>query len=260
MTDNVTAAADRLWKAAETGVPCAPIRELIDGADLSVAYQIQDVNTERMLESGRRMVGRKTGLTSKAVQTQLGVDQPDYGILFDDMDIPLGQDIPVSRVLQPKVEAEIAFIMGDDLNSERLTSADIIASVDCALAAIEIVGSRVANWDISILDTIADNASSGVYVLGDEPRALSEIDLRLCGMVMERRGEPVSVGAGAACLGSPVAATLWLAKVMAEVGRPLRKGDVVLSGALGPMVSVEPGDVVTARVNGLGSVVAQFAE
>ena len=260
MTNKIQLAADQLWEAGRSGVACAPIRSLIGDLDISAAYQVQEINTKRMLASGRRIVGRKTGLTAKTVQAQLGVDQPDYGILFDDMDISHGEEISVSRVLQPKVEAEIAFILGEDLDCETLTSADIVSAVDYAVAAIEIVGSRVANWDIRIHDTIADNASSGVFILGDQPRKLSQFDLRLCGMVMERRGAPISVGAGIACLGSPVAAALWLAKVMAKSGRPLQKGDVVLTGALGPMASVAPGDAVTARINGLGSVTALFSE
>ncbi|MBL4838320.1 MAG: fumarylacetoacetate hydrolase family protein [Kordiimonadaceae bacterium] len=259
MTDQIQKAADRLWEASQTGTACAPVRDLIGDMDISAAYQVQDINTERMLAAGKRIIGRKTGLTAKAVQQQLGVDQPDYGILFDDMDISLGQEIPVSRVLQPKVEAEIAFILGDDLNSDRLTTADIMSSVEYAVAAIEVVGSRIAGWDIGIHDTIADNASSGVFVLGDQPHKLENVDLRLCGMVMERRGDPISVGAGIACLGSPIAATLWLANIMATAGRPLRKGDVVLSGALGPMANVEPGDAVTTRINGLGTVSAFFS-
>ena len=258
MTESIERAADLLWEASRSGTPCAPVREHIGDLDISAAYQVQELNTERRLAEGRRLVGRKTGLTAKAVQRQLGVDQPDYGMLFDDMDVPLGEEISVARVMQPKVEAEIAFVLGEDLDCETLTSADIVASVAYAVASIEVVGSRVANWDIKIHDTIADNASSGVFVLGDQPRRLGEFDLRLCGMVMERCGEPISLGAGVACLGSPVAAALWLAKVMARAGRPLRKGDIVLTGALGPMAGVEAGDAVTARINGLGSVTAQF--
>ena len=260
MTEKIQEAADRLWRAAQSREACAPVRDLIGDLGIEAAYRVQEINTERRLGEGRRLVGRKTGLTAKAVQTQLGVDQPDYGMLFDDMDMPLGSEIYAAAVMQPKVEAEIAFILGDDLNDERLTAADITASIDYALAAIEIVGTRIKEWDIRIHDTIADNASSGVFVLGDAPRRLSEIDLRLCGMVMERRGEPISVGAGVACLGSPVTACLWLAKVMAREGRPLGKGDIVLTGALGPMAGVEAGDAVTARINGLGAVTAFFTD
>ena len=257
--DPINTAARRIRNALNSGKPCKPIRDLIKPGDLDAAYAIQQINTDAWIEEGRRPVGRKIGLTAKSVQKQLGVDQPDYGMLYADMDVAEGEEVDVSRVLQPKVEAEIAFIMGDDLDDERLTTADILSSIDYAVAAIEIVGSRVADWDIRIQDTVADNASSGLFVLGHEPKILGEFDPRLCGMVMECRGEPVSVGAGAACLGSPVSGTLWLARVMAGVGQPLRKGDIVLSGALGPMAPVVPGDVVEARIEGLGSVRANFA-
>lgn len=258
-TRGVEAAAEALFKAHETGTPCAPIRDLLPAGDLAAAYAVQEINTNRWLDAGRRLVGRKIGLTSRAVQAQLGVDQPDYGMLYADMDVAEGEEIDVARVLQPKAEAEIAFVLGDDLDDTRLTMVDVMNAVDYAVAAIEVVGSRIANWDIGILDTIADNASSGLFVLGQEPKPLGAFDPRLCGMVMEVRGEPVSTGAGAACLGSPLSATLWLAKVMAQAGRPLRAGDLVLSGALGPMAPVKPGDVVETRITGLGSVRAAFA-
>ncbi len=256
---NIEKAAEEIYQSYLSGTPCDPIRDLLPDGDVDAAYQVQEINTGKWLSEGRRLVGRKIGLTSKAVQTQLGVDQPDYGMLFADMDVPDGEEVGIGKVSQPKVEAEVAFVLAEDLDEEQLTAADIISSIDYAVAAIEIVGSRIANWDIRILDTIADNASSGLFVLGHQPRKLSEFDPRQCGMVMERRGEPVSMGAGVACRGSPVTAALWLARKMAGVGRPLKKGDIILSGALGPMVPVEPGDVVEARIEGLGSVRAAFA-
>ena len=257
--EKIKKAAEQVRKAYDTGTPCAPIRELLPEGDIEAAYAVQEENTKIWLDEGRTLVGRKTGLTSAAIQKQLGVDQPDYGMLFADMSVSNGEEVAVDRLLQAKVEAEIAFVLGDDLNAEHLTTADLINAIEYALPAIEIVDSRISNWDISITDTIADNASSGLFVLGDSPRDLSEIDLRLCGMVIERGGEAVSVGAGAACLGNPLYATRWLAETMARVGRPLGAGDIVLSGGLGPMVSVEPGDVFEARVSGLGSVTAAFA-
>lgn len=257
--DKIESAAAALFEAHRSGKPCPPVRDLIGTGNIDAAYAVQQLNTARWQEEGRVLCGRKIGLTSKVVQNQLGVDQPDFGQVFADMDVPDGEEIPVGKVLQPKVEAEIAFRIGQDLDCENLTSADILSSIEYAVAAIEVVGSRVENWDISILDTIADNASSGLFVIGQEPKAVADFDLRLCGMVMECRGEPVSAGAGAACLGSPVNATLWLAQTMARVGAPLRKGDLVLSGALGPMVPANPGDVFEARINGLGSVRAAFA-
>ena len=181
-------------------------------------------------------------------------------MLFDDMAVPDGWEIGRKQLIQPKVEAEVAFVLERDLDHERLTIADVIRAVAFALPAIEVVDSRIADWKIGILDTVADNASSGLYVLGATPKKLKDLDLRAAGMVMENAGEPVSVGAGAACLGDPLSAMLWLAKTMARVGRPLKAGDTVLSGALGPMAPVKWGDVFEARISGLGSVRAAFAK
>ena len=257
--DIITAAADRLREAHDAGVVCEPVADLLDGASLDDAYAVQDLNTERWLADGRRLVGRKIGLTSTAVQRQLGVDRPDYGMLFADMAADEGGDIDLGRLLQPRAEAEIAFVIGEDLPDPDTTVAEVLRAIEFAVAAIEIVDSRIADWRIGIIDTVADNASSGMYVLGSTPVALGSFDPVMCGMVMERRGEPVSVGAGRACLGSPISATAWLARTMAAVGRPLRAGDTVLSGALGPMVPVAAGDVFEARISGLGTVTAAFA-
>jgi 2-keto-4-pentenoate hydratase len=259
-TENIAEAAKRLHNAARTGVAIEPIRHLFEADDLAAAYAAQEINTLSGLADGRRLVGRKIGLTSLAVQKQLGVDQPDYGMLFDDMAVPDGWEISRKQLIQPKVEAEVAFVLERNLDHERLTIADVLRAVAFALPAIEVVDSRIADWKIGILDTIADNASSGLYVLGATPKRLKDLDLRSAGMVMESAGEPVSVGAGVACLGDPLSAMLWLAKTMARVGRPLKEGDTVLSGALGPMAPVKWGDVFEARIAGLGSVRAAFAK
>lgn len=259
--DQIRQAADRLWAAWQSSTPAAPVRDLIGEADVDAAYKVQEINTKRFLGGEERVLsGRKIGLTAKSVQVQLGVDQPDYGMLYDDMEVMDDDEIAWSRCQQPKVEAEVALVMAAPLTGGHIKMIDLMASVGFAVPAIEVVGSRIRNWDIRIADTIADNASSGLYVLGQSPRRLGEFDPRLCGMVMLKNNEPVSVGAGAACLGSPLNATLWLARKMAAEGRPLGPGDVVLSGALGPMVPAEPGDVFEARINGLGSVRAAFAK
>jgi 2-keto-4-pentenoate hydratase len=252
--------ADKLWSAAGSRTPCPPVRELLAQGGVAAAYAAQELNTRRSLAAGRRLVGRKIGLTSLAVQQQLGVDQPDYGMLFADMAMPDGLPIPMAGLLQPKAETEVAFVLGRDLDSEQPTVADLFRAIDHVVAAIEIVDSRVANWDIKLLDTIADNASSGLYVLGNQPKRLGDVDLAVCAMVTEKNGDSVSTGSGAACLGHPLNATLWLARVMAQVGRPLKAGDTVLSGALGPMTPVKAGDVVEARIAGLGTVRANFAK
>lgn len=257
--DIIDNAARALREAAETGKEIDPVRDMISAGGLDAAYAVQEVNTKHSVAQGRRLVGRKIGLTSHAVQNQLGVDQPDYGMLFADMDVAEGTPVSLDRVIQPKVEAEIAIVVGRDLLHPDLTTAELIRAVEYVVPAIEIVDSRIANWDIKIWDTIADNASSGLFVLGAVPRKLEGLDLRSCGMVMEVKGEPISVGAGIACLHSPITASLWLARVMAKAGRPLLEGDVILSGALGPMAGVSPGDIVEARINGLGAVRAVFA-
>ena len=249
-----------LRKAGETGKACAPIRTSLSDGDVDAAYAIQETNTKYWQNKGRRLVGRKIGLTSKVVQTQLGVDQPDFGMLFADMAYSDGEEIPVGALIAPKIEGEVSFVMGDDLEMEHPTIADVTNAIAYAAASIEIVDSRVRDWDISILDTVADNASAGAFILGNEPHALEDFDSRLCGMVVEHRGEPVSVGAGAACLGNPLNAMVWLAREMVARGRPLSAGDIVMSGALGPMVPVNPGEVYEVRINGLGSVRAVFGE
>ena len=240
--DVIEAAAQRLREAQAQGEPCAPVRELIGEANIEAAYAVQKVNNDLRVAQGAVVVGQKIGLTSLAVQKQLGVDQPDFGLLFADTAVANGGSLPAPAVLQPKAEAEIAFVMKSDLNVN-ITEEAVIAAIDYAVGAIEIVGSRVLNWDIRITDTIADNASSGLYVLGSTPKRLCDFDSRQAGMVMERQGIPVSSGVGAACLGAPLNAVLWLARVMARAGRPLRTGDTVLSGALGPMVPVAGVDV-----------------
>lgn len=250
----ISEAARALRVAASTHAFIAPLRETYPDMTIDDAYAIQRENTQSRIGEGRSVTGCKIGLTSAAVQRQLGVDQPDFGVLFDDMGYGDGEPIPARLLAQPKIEAEIAFVLGRDIDAAHAGFADVTAAIEYALPALEIVGSRIANWNIGIVDTIADNASSSSFVLGGRPVKLDAFDPRLCGMVLERRGEPVSVGAGAACLGHPLNAVVWLARTMAQRGTPLRAGSVVLSGALGPMVAIEPGDVFEARINGLGSV------
>ncbi|OFA03482.1 2-keto-4-pentenoate hydratase [Duganella phyllosphaerae] len=257
--DMIRHAADLLWDAERLGQPCAPVRDLPGIADVAAAYAVQQINTERRLAAGQRLVGRKIGLTSKVVQTQLGVDQPDFGMLFAEMCLGDGEEVAQGRVMQAKVEAEIALVIERPLTHRHNTVADIIGATAYALPAIEIVGSRIANWNIKLVDTVADNASSGLFVLGSRPVKLDALDLVGCGMLMERRGEQVSAGAGSACLGNPLLAAVWLANMMVHVGQPLQAGDIILTGALGPMVQAASGDVFDAHIEGLGRVRAAFA-
>ncbi|MFK4105749.1 2-keto-4-pentenoate hydratase [Streptomyces sp. NPDC019531] len=256
----VVRAADALADAARTRVPCPPVRALLPGGCLVDAYAVQRLNVERALQQqDRRIVGRKIGLTSPAVQRQLGVDQPDFGALLSDMAVPDGGTVPVGRLLQPKVEAEVALVLGGDLPHAESTVADVLRAVDFALPALEIVDSRIAGWDITLVDTVADNASSGLFVLGGSPVPLTKVDVRLVRMTMTRSGETVSSGTGVDCLGGPLNAAVWLASTLAAAGDPLRAGDIVLTGALGPMAVAGPGDAFEAHISGLGSVRVAFA-
>ena len=253
MSQELEQAAKRL-REAYAGAVIPPMRDVLAPTDVDAAYAVQAINTGFWQAAGRRVVGRKVGLTAKAVQQQLGVDQPDFGVLFADMELGEGETLAFSRVIQPKAEAEIALILGADLDGEDISRADVEAATAEVVAAIEIVDSRIADWKISFADTVADNGSSALFVLGRERRPLAGLDLWTCGMVLEVNGAVVSLGAGAACLGHPLNAATWLARTLAARGEPLRKGDVVLTGALGPMVAIQPGDSVRATIGGLGQV------
>ncbi len=260
MDQTLSTWADQLYKAEQSQRAIAPIRDQLPGeATVDTAYAIQDINTQRALNQGRRLVGKKIGLTSFAVQKQLGVDSPDFGMLFEDTAFQDGQTIPFQKLIQPKVEAEIALVLKSSLNQSQHSVADIIAATDYAVAAIEVVDSRIENWKISLLDTVADNASSAAFVLGSQKVNLAEVDLVNCRMQMTRADEMVSEGQGKACLDNPLNAAVWLADEMVRRGRPLKAGDIVLTGALGPMVAVQAGDEFKVEIEGLGSVSVHFS-
>ncbi|AIO35889.1 2-keto-4-pentenoate hydratase [Burkholderia cenocepacia] len=260
MTDpnTVRELAARLREAEASRRTIEPVRGTIALDDMTTAYAVQQANVERRIAAGERVVGRKIGLTSRAVQQQLGVDQPDFGALFASMAYGDSEPIPLSTLIQPKVEAEIALVLERDLTHDRHTFADILRASAYALAAIEVVDSRIENWNIRFVDTVADNASSARFVLGSRPVTLSRLDLTACAMTLSRDGDVLSEGSGAACLGNPLNAAVWLADRMAQLGTPLRAGDVVLTGALGPMVAVREAGTHVAQIDGLGSVRATF--
>jgi 2-keto-4-pentenoate hydratase len=253
----VDRAVRRLAAAAASGVPCAPVRDLI-GSAASNAYEVQERATQLRLRDGATIVGRKIGLTSQAARDQFGVDEPDIGVLFDDMSRPDGATVSLDELIQPMVEAEVAFVLGDDLVDGELDVARVRAAVRECRAAFEIVDSRIATWDITIADTIADNGSSGLFVLSETGRTLDEVEPAEVEMEVRRDGEVVSSGRGDACLGDPLDALVWLAQTARELGRPLRSGEVVLSGALGPMVVVAGGEHFVAEMTGLGTVSVSF--
>jgi 2-keto-4-pentenoate hydratase len=252
----VQALAERLRAAYDTFAPVAPIRGELPEGDLAAAYAVQQANTEFWLGQGRRIIGHKIGLTSEAVQRQLGVDLPDFGALFDDMRVADGATVGYRAVLQPRAEAEVALVLARPIEDPDTEVAELAAAVEYVLPAIEICGSRIAGWDIGIVDTVADNASSGMFVLGTTPVDPAGVDLTVAMMRMSIDGRVVSQGNGAACLGHPYHAALWLARRMIAEGSPLQKGEIIMSGALGPMRELPAGATVTAWIDGLGSVSA----
>ncbi|WP_323746104.1 fumarylacetoacetate hydrolase family protein [Catenulispora pinisilvae] len=256
---NAAEALHRLSAARATRQPCAPVRALLPAGDVDAAYAVQSAWVAGQQAAGARIVGRKIGLTNPLVQRQLGVDQPDFGVLLDTMQCRTDVPIDTARTLQPKIETEIAFVLARDLTSAAIDRDEVAAATAYVVAALEIVDSRIAEWDIDIVDTVADNASSGLFVLGDRHVDLAGLDLPACRMTLLRAGGVVSTGSGADCLGDPLTAVAWLATTARDRGRPLRAGEIVLSGALGPMVPVTPGDSFHARISGVGEIRASFA-
>ncbi len=258
MNKNIVDAAGALAQARLNRAPIGRISENFGITSLEDAYAVAAINTQAYEKSGGRVVGKKVGLTSAAVQKQLGVDQPDFGILFQDMEYLDGATIPTARLMQPKAEAEVAFVVGRDLCGAIPSYGEFVASLDYALPALEIVDSAIQDWRITLADTVADNASCGLYVLGNQPVDVGRLALDALGMQLLKNDQTESVGSGAACLGHPLRAAYWLACTMAELGQGLRAGEVILSGALGPMVNVSRGDIIHAHIGSLGSVSCKF--
>lgn len=251
-------ASTMLLDAAASGQPCEPVRNLIGDTDVQSAYQVQALVNAHRARQGDALIGHKIGLTSPAVQKQLGVDQPDYGSLFSSMELMNGGKLRWEETMQAKAEAEIGFILGKDLAMEHPSISQVLSAIEYVVPCIEIVGSRVKDWNIKITDTIADNASASHFVIGHAVKRLHEVDVVSCDMSMFKNGEKVSEGHGGACLGSPINATWWLAKTMKQLGSPLRAGQIILAGALGPMAAASSGDEFTAHISGLGSVSMSF--
>ncbi|SDI69640.1 2-keto-4-pentenoate hydratase [Paenibacillus naphthalenovorans] len=250
--------AEHLEKAVAERQGVSPLTELDPDLTVEQAYQVQLYGIQKQVDAGQRIVGKKIGLTSLAMQQLLGVDQPDYGHLLDSMAAENGSQITLDRVLQPKVEAEIAFVLKQDLAGPGITVMDVLKATDYIIPALEIVDSRIADWKIKLQDTIADNASSGLYVLGGKPHSVDQIDLAQLGVVLYKNGEIMNTGVGAAALGHPAACVAWLANKLSEFGIVLKAGEVILSGALSAAVNAGPGDSFLARFAHLGEVKVRF--
>ncbi len=257
--DKIIQYGDELYNALITRQTIAPITERSPDVTIEDAYKIQHQMLKRRIDAGESIVGKKIGVTSKVVMNMLGVYQPDFGYLLTDMIISEGQEIPVSeKMIQPKAEGEIAFILKKDLCGPGLTSADILAATEAVMPCFEIVDSRITDWKIKIQDTIADNASCGYLVLGGTAVDPRKVDLGVCGLVLEKNGELMHTGAGAAALGSPVNAMVWLANTMGALGVTLKAGEVILSGALCAMVDAKAGDSMRVSIGGIGSCGVRF--
>ena len=262
-TENITntkSLAEHLASAWDKGEGVQPVTVLNPDLTVDDAYQVQLHTIEESVKGGQRITGKKIGLTSKAMQDMLGVGEPDYGHLLDQMHVENGGVISSSQVLQPKVEGEIAFILKNDLVGPNVTTMDVLAATEAVLPALEIVDSRIKDWKITLADTVADNASSGLYVLGDKPVKLTDIDVKQIGMTLYKNNELQNTGVGAAALGDPAKCVAWLANKLSTYGITLKAGEVILSGALSAAIEGEAGDTFYAKFSELGEVRVSFVK
>jgi 2-oxopent-4-enoate/cis-2-oxohex-4-enoate hydratase len=257
--EEITAHGDELYAALRARRTVLPLTSRAAEITMDDAYRISLHLLERRLADGEKVIGKKIGATSKAVQNMLGVYQPDFGYLTDRMAYDSPAEMPISReMIQPRAEGEIAFFLKQDLTGPGITPGDVIAATESVAACFEVVDSRIEGWKIKICDTVADNASSGLFVLGSERVDPRQVDFVTCGMVVEKNGEILSTGAGAAALGSPLICVAWLANALGRYGTSLRAGEVILSGSLVPLEPVKPGDEMRVRVGGIGSASVRF--
>lgn len=258
MPDYIETFAEELYSAEINLTPIEPLTSRNGNITIEDAYKIQLKNVEKKLKKGWRIKGKKIGITSFAVQRMLNVNQPDFGYLFNEMYVEDGGVVKLDSLIQPRVEGEIAFVMEKDLKGPGVTEADVLRATAFVMPSIEIVDSRIRDWRIKIQDTIADNASSGLFVLGGKKTLVDNLDFRCLGMLLEQNGEVVVSGAGAASLGNPVKAVAWLANKLSEFGEYLKAGEVVLSGALAQLVVPRRGDFFKVTIQKLGSVSVKF--
>ena len=256
--DLIRTLGDELYTALQDCRVVEPLTNRHPDITVEDAYRIQQRLNARRVEAGETIIGKKIGVTSRAVMNMLGVQQPDFGMLTDRMVFNEGEAVDAKTLIQPKAEGEIAFVLKRDLLGPGVTAADVLLATEGVMACFEIVDSRIRDWKIKIQDTVSDNASCGVFVLGDRVVDPREVDLTTCGMVLEKNGEVVVTGAGAATMGSPLNAMAWLANTLGRLGMPLKAGEVVLSGALGAMVPVKAGDNLRVSIGGIGGCSVRF--
>jgi 2-keto-4-pentenoate hydratase len=250
--------ADNLFMAERNRKAIAPLTQTYPELTVKDAYMVQLGVMSRKVSEGRKVIGKKVGLTSVAMQKMLGVNEPDYGHLFDDMKIEDNSIIKTNELLSPKVEAEIGFILGEDLKGPKITYLDVLMATKYVMPTLEIIDSRIEEWKIQLVDTVADNGSSAKVVTGSQLTQIEGIDLRTVGMVLYKNGEMVATGAGAAALGHPAHAIAWLANKLSEFDITLKAGELILPGALSAALTVQKGDQISAHFGKLGSVSVIF--
>ena len=257
-TSTIQRYGDELYQALMQREAVEPLTSRDPSITIADAYQIQLRMIQRRLDAGEIVVGKKIGVTSKVVMDMLGVNQPDFGHLLSGMVFNEGEPVDTSKLIAPRGEAEVAFVLARDLEGPGVTAADVLRATDCVMPCFEIVDSRIRDWKIKIQDTVADNASCGVFTLGGTRKSPRDLDLALAGMVLEKNGEIVSTSTGAAVQGSPVNAVAWLANTLGRLGITLKAGDVILSGSQSPLVPVKAGDSLHCAVGDLGSTSVRF--
>lgn len=250
---------DELYDAWKGNRMLEPLTDRVPGITLDDAYRIQLRTIARRVEAGERHVGKKVGLTAAVVQKLFGVDQPDFGHLLSGMSHSSGATLDAARFIQPKAEGEIAFLLKHDLAGPGVTTAQVLAATECVLPCFEIVDSRIRDWKIKVQDTVADNGSSAAFVIGDRGVSPRSLDLTTAGLVLEKNGELVGTGAGAATLGNPANAVAWLANALGQYGIALKAGEVILSGSLSIMFPVKAGDHIHMSLGKVGTVSCRFA-
>ncbi|SIO55874.1 2-oxopent-4-enoate hydratase [Paraburkholderia phenazinium] len=254
----ISSLGDELYAAVKDCRVLDPLTSRYADLTIEDAYRIQQRLNARRIEAGERVIGKKIGVTSQVVMNMLGVYQPDFGMLTDVMLYEEGDSIPAASLIQPKAEGEIAFVLKHDLQGPGVTAEDVLAATGGVMACFEIVDSRIRDWKIRIEDTVADNASCGVFVLGQRVVDPREVDLVGCAMKLEKNGEVVTTGSGAAALGNPLEAVAWLANTLGQLNESLKAGEVVLSGSLAAMVPVAAGDNLNVSIDGIGSCSVRF--
>lgn len=256
--DLIASLGEELHHALTARTPVVPLSSRGHGLTIEHAYRIQQRFLAHRLGAGDRIVGKKIGVTSKPVQQMLDVHQPDFGMLLASMHYAEGQAIPANALIQPRAEGEIAFVLKHSLRGPGITAEDVLAATESVCACFEIVDSRIEDWRIRIEDTVADNASCGVYVLGQTRVSPEGLDLAACTMTLEKNGECVATGRGDAVQGHPAAAVAWLANTLGELGVALEAGETILSGSLAALIPVKAGDRLRMHISGIGSCTADF--